>query len=196
MSRVRRQPVVERIGGLDELGPLAAKLKTQARERAEAERLQRAQASPMAREANLFRDAVADAVALPPAGRADPGRPAPACVPRQRQLDERAVLDASLSDEIGIEQYLETDDALSYRRHGIGPDVVRRLRRGQWSVKGQIDLHGLRTDEARAAPHRRSPGCRAGRRTSAPARRRARTHSIAPAASAGRPHRAAADRRA
>lgn len=151
MSRVRRQPVVERIGGLDELGPLAAKLKTQTRERAEAERLQRAQASRMAREANLFRDAVADAVALPPAGRADPGRPAPACVPRQRQLDERAVLDASLSDEIGIEQYLETDEALSYRRHGIGPDVVRRLRRGQWSVKGQIDLHGLRSDEARAA---------------------------------------------
>jgi DNA-nicking Smr family endonuclease len=72
-------------------------------------------------------------------------------VPRQRELDERAVLDASLSDEIGIEQYLETDEALSYRRHGIGPDVVRRLRRGEWAVKGQIDLHGLRADEAREA---------------------------------------------
>ncbi len=61
------------------------------------------------------------------------------------------MLDASLSDEIGIELYLETDEALSYRRHGIGPDVVRRLRRGEWAVKGQIDLHGLRTDEAREA---------------------------------------------
>jgi len=151
MSRARHRPGSERIDGLAALGPLAAQLKAQAREQVEAERRQREQANRLAREANLFREAVADAVPLPPAGRADPNRPAPASVPRQRQLDERAVLVASLSDEIGIEQYLETDEALSYRRHGIGPDVVRRLRRGEWTVKGQIDLHGLRADEAREA---------------------------------------------
>jgi len=151
MSRARRRPGSERIDGLAALGPLATQLKAQAREQVEAERRQREQANRLAREANLFREAVADAVPLPPAGRADPNRPAPASVPRQRQLDERAVLVASLSDEIGIEQYLETDEALSYRRHGIGPDVVRRLRRGEWTVKGQIDLHGLRADEAREA---------------------------------------------
>ncbi len=151
MTRATRRPGTERIDGLAGLGPLATRLKAQAREQAEAERRRHEQASRQAREANLFRDAVADAVPLLPAGRADPKRPAPASVPRQRELDERAVLDASLSDEIGIEQYLETDEALSYRRHGIGPDVVRRLRRGEWAVKGQIDLHGLRTDEAREA---------------------------------------------
>ncbi len=151
MTRATRRPGTERIDGLAGLGPLATRLKAQAREQAEAERRRHEQASRQAREANLFRDAVADAVPLPPAGRADPKRPTPASVPRQRELDERAVLDASLSDEIGIEQYLETDEALSYRRHGIGPDVVRRLRRGEWAVKGQIDLHGLRTDEAREA---------------------------------------------
>lgn len=151
MSRARRRAGSERIDGLAALGSLAAQLKAQAREQAEAERRQREQANRLAREANLFRDAVADAVPLPPPGRADPNRPPPLSVPRQRQLDERAVLDASLSDEIGIEQYLETDEALSYRRHGIGPDVVRRLRRGEWAVKGQIDLHGLRADEAREA---------------------------------------------
>lgn len=149
MTRATRRPGTERIDGLAGLGPLATRLNAQARE--QAERRRHEQASRQAREANLFRDAVADAVPLPPAGRADPKRPAPASVPRQRELDERAVLDASLSDEIGIEQYLETDEALSYRRHGIGPDVVRRLRRGEWAVKGQVDLHGLRTDEAREA---------------------------------------------
>jgi len=29
--------------------------------------------------------------------------------------------------------------------------VVRRLRRGHWSLQSQIDLHGLRVDEAREA---------------------------------------------
>src|SRR5690606_34378740 len=34
-------------------------------------------------------------------------------------------------------------------RNGIGPDVVRKLRRGAWTVTAQLDLHGLRVDEAR-----------------------------------------------
>src|SRR5690606_13130899 len=32
-----------------------------------------------------------------------------------------------------------------------GQDVVRKLRRGHWSVLAQLDLHGLRVDEARTA---------------------------------------------
>jgi DNA-nicking Smr family endonuclease len=31
----------------------------------------------------------------------------------------------------------------------VGPDVVLRLRRGHWSIQGELDLHGLRRDEAR-----------------------------------------------
>jgi DNA-nicking Smr family endonuclease len=31
----------------------------------------------------------------------------------------------------------------------VGADVVRRLRRGHWVLQSQIDLHGLRVDEAR-----------------------------------------------
>jgi DNA-nicking Smr family endonuclease len=43
------------------------------------------------------------------------------------------------------------DDQLSFRRPGIGLDVTRRLRAGHWSIQRQLDLHGLRTDEAREA---------------------------------------------
>jgi DNA-nicking Smr family endonuclease len=32
---------------------------------------------------------------------------------------------------------------------GIGPDVLRRLRRGDWAIQAQLDLHGLRRDQAR-----------------------------------------------
>ena len=71
--------------------------------------------------------------------------------PRQRQQDEAQALASSLSDELDVSTLLDTDAALSYRRVGIGQDVLTRLRRGQWSIQAQLDLHGLRRDEARDA---------------------------------------------
>ena len=44
---------------------------------------------------------------------------------------------------------LEVDEHLSFRRPGIGTDVTRKLRRGDWSIQRQLDLHGLRRDDAR-----------------------------------------------
>lgn len=111
-----------------------------ARERAAAERALR-----------LFADSVGPVTPLPPNGRADVQRPRPEPLPRQREADERAALRATWSDDVDIESLLLTDDGLSYRRPGIGPDVVTRLRRGHWSIQGELDLHGLRRDEARQA---------------------------------------------
>ena len=76
-------------------------------------------------------------------------RPRPSPQPRQRELDEKAVLREALSDEIDVDSLLDTDETLSFRRPGIRLDVVRKLRRGHWSIQAQIDLHGLRRDEAR-----------------------------------------------
>jgi DNA-nicking Smr family endonuclease len=76
-------------------------------------------------------------------------RPRAEPLPRQRERDEAAVLHEAISDEFDVESLLETDDALSYRSSGIGPEVVRKLRRGVWSIQAQLDLHGLRRDEAR-----------------------------------------------
>ena len=56
----------------------------------------------------------------------------------------------ALSDEIDIDSLLETDETLSFRREGISLEVVRKLRRGHWALQGQLDLHGLRRDEASA----------------------------------------------
>ena len=50
-----------------------------------------------------------------------------------------------------VESLLLTDDGLAFRRAGVGPDVLARLRRGHWALQGQLDLHGLRRDEAREA---------------------------------------------
>mgnify|MGYP002037334202 FL=1 len=56
-----------------------------------------------------------------------------------------------MSDEFDVSTLLDTDDQLSFRRPGIGLDVTHKLRAGQWSIQRQLDLHGLRVDEAREA---------------------------------------------
>ena len=69
----------------------------------------------------------------------------------QYQRDEKAVLKEAISDEFDVSTLLETDEHLSFRRPGIGVDVTRKLRRGDWSIQRQLDLHGLRRDDAREA---------------------------------------------
>jgi len=69
----------------------------------------------------------------------------------QRQLDDQRVLKEAISDEFDTSTLLEVDEALSFRRPGVGIDVARKLRRGYWSIQSEIDLHGLRSDDAREA---------------------------------------------
>jgi DNA-nicking Smr family endonuclease len=78
-----------------------------------------------------------------------PEPPPPIAV--QQQLDEQRVLHEAISDEFDATTLLDIDDALSFRRPGIGVDVTRKLRKGGWTIQGEIDLHGLRRDEAREA---------------------------------------------
>jgi DNA-nicking Smr family endonuclease len=75
----------------------------------------------------------------------------PAPLPVQKQLDEQRVLRESLSDEFDVSTLLDADDAMSFRRPGIHTDVTRKLRAGEWSIQREIDLHGMRSDEAREA---------------------------------------------
>ncbi|MCV2364154.1 Smr/MutS family protein [Paucibacter sp. DJ1R-11] len=77
--------------------------------------------------------------------------PPPAPEPLQREADERQVLLQALSDDFDVDTLLETDDTLSFRRPEITQEVVRKLRRGHWSLQAQLDLHGLRRDQAREA---------------------------------------------
>ncbi len=69
----------------------------------------------------------------------------------QQQLDDQRVLREAISDEFDATTLLDVDDALSFRRPGIGTDVTRKLRKGDWSIQREIDLHGLRREEAREA---------------------------------------------
>ncbi|MBC7957599.1 MAG: Smr/MutS family protein [Cytophagales bacterium] len=101
------------------------------------------------RERELFSATVGRVQPVPDKQRAHTAPQPPEPEPKQRQRDERAALRETISDEFNVESLLETDEALFYRRPDIGLDVVRKLRRGGWTIQAQVDLHGLRRDEAR-----------------------------------------------
>lgn len=141
------------VRSLAELGALREALARAQREAAE--RAARELAERQARERRgraehgLFARAVGPVHPLRDRRLAELELPRPAPHPRQRELDEQTALAATLSDEVTIESLLLTDDGLSFRRPGIGPDVVTKLRRGHWALQGQLDLHGYNREEAR-----------------------------------------------
>jgi DNA-nicking Smr family endonuclease len=136
---------------LERLVALKERMASEQREAA-ARRAAQAQAAACKRfEADRFRSTVGHVTPLADSARAVLPRVPVAAEPRQRQQDEARALASSLSDDLDLSTLLETDAELSYRRDGIGPDVLARLRRGQWSIQRQLDLHGLRRDQARDA---------------------------------------------
>ena len=102
-------------------------------------------------EKNLFARAAGQVQPLAVPARVTLVRELPPPLPVQLKLDEQRVLQEALSDEFDTSTLLDVDDAMSYRRPGVGTDVTRKLRRGDWSIQREIDLHGLRRDDAREA---------------------------------------------
>jgi DNA-nicking Smr family endonuclease len=114
----------------------------------EAERLQALRAE---REMRLFETTVGPVKRLVNKHHAQHPQRTVSTEPLQRQRDEAQVMREALSDEFDVETLLHIDESLSYRTPGLGPDVVRKLREGRWSIQRQLDLHGLRVDQAREA---------------------------------------------
>jgi len=140
-----------RVRSLTDLQSIKKALEERARQDvlAQAHRAHERKRNVSARE--LFVRAAGLVQALPDKRQAPITRLAPEPVPHQRLRDHQAVLREAISDEFDVGTLLDVDDQLSFRRPGIGTDVTRKLRKGHWSIQRQLDLHGLRTDDARAA---------------------------------------------
>lgn len=72
----------------------------------------------------------------------------PKARPRQREADEREVVADLLSDHFDPE--LETGEEVHFLRPGLQKRVLRKLRRGQYAIEAELDLHGYRSEDARA----------------------------------------------
>lgn len=77
------------------------------------------------------------------------GAPLPAR-PRTPEEEIAAVLaESMLSDQFDVDGLLDEDPSLSWSAPGVGPDVVKKLRKRHWQVEDELDLHGLTRDMAR-----------------------------------------------
>ncbi len=85
-------------------------------------------------ETQLFARAVGPVQPLPDRKQARPHHVPAEPVARQFQQDEAAALRDSLSDGFDVSTLLDTDEALSCRRPGIGPAVTRKLRKCDWAI--------------------------------------------------------------
>lgn len=138
-----------KVRSLQDLSALREALRRSEAEAARARAAEQAERQRQELARSAFARAVGPVQPLADARRVHGHAPRPEPLPRQREADERAALREALSDEVDVESLLLTDDGLSFRRPGLSADVVARLRRGQWAIQAQIDLHGLRRDEAR-----------------------------------------------
>ena len=104
---------------------------------------------PDAEESALFREAIRGVKPLAQ-NRQEPALPRPAPRARFARAERRAVLEESLRGEVN-DPFVAAGDELSYKREGVRDSVLRKLRRGEFRIQGEIDLHGLRREEAREA---------------------------------------------
>lgn len=101
-------------------------------------------------ELRLFKEAMGDVRPLvsdtvePPAPKLPP-------VPAQRLRDEAEVMRDIFSDDGFAIEELETGEELLHWRPGLQHQVLKKLRRGHYSVSAELDLHGYTVAEARQA---------------------------------------------
>ncbi|GAB3266963.1 Smr/MutS family protein [Chitinimonas naiadis] len=132
--------------------PFAEQLKPLARSlRAERQvQLAKPRPTPPETEATLFRKAVQDVLPLKhPLPYPHPAAPV-SDAPLQHQRDEQRVMHDAMTDFWPWDE-IESGEELLYLRSGQKLDTLKKLRRGHWVVQAHLDLHGLNTDEARAA---------------------------------------------
>jgi DNA-nicking Smr family endonuclease len=102
---------------------------------------------PQAADAELFREAVRG---VKPLGVRTAPPAAPKMRPRARftRADRMAVLRESL-EAPAADAEVGSGEELAFRRPEIQLSVMRRLRRGEYRVQREIDLHGLTVTEAK-----------------------------------------------
>lgn len=100
-------------------------------------------------ERELFREAMQEVRPLA-SGRRAPDHRRPAPRPRQLEADEaaaRAALESGALDDPDA----DPGEELVHVRPGLQRRVLRRLRRGQYAIEAELDLHGLTRAQAAQA---------------------------------------------
>jgi len=100
-------------------------------------------------DARLFREAIGDVRRIDPVAAPLPV-PKPAPLPRMLEADEAAV-PGELLEMAFDPATLEVGEELAYLRDGYPPKLLRQLKRGQYSVQDELDLHQMNVAAAQAS---------------------------------------------
>jgi len=104
---------------------------------------------PAPEDSQLFRDSVGEVKPVHH-DRVTPPRRAPSPRPKFREQDEAEVLRDLLSDQFEPVD-METGEELVFVRAGLQQRTLKKLRRGQFVVGAELDLHGMTAAVAREA---------------------------------------------
>lgn len=99
-------------------------------------------------DARLFREAIGEVTPLEPVAM-PPAAPKPQPRAHMFEADEAAV-PGELLDMAFDPTLLEVGEELSYLRDGYSPKLLRQLKRGQFSIQDDIDLHQMNAAAAQA----------------------------------------------
>lgn len=108
---------------------------------------------------NLFRKAVSGSRQLIH-DKVNPFRPRVRAIPTQRIRDEAEAYAESLSPPPDAHLEYETGNEVLYSRNGVQNSVIRKLRRGQYPIEAELDLHRMTSEEAYKALVIFLSGCR------------------------------------
>lgn len=81
-----------------------------------------------------------------------PYRPKLDPIPKQALADNERVMQELLSESDDATSFASGDE-LKYLRDGYPNKLLRRLRRGDYSIQDELDLHGMVAAEAKTAVH-------------------------------------------
>lgn len=104
---------------------------------------------PSEEDRKLFRDSMKGVKPLSAKKKAPVRRTKPAPRARFADAEKRAVLEESLRLDLQDGATMSSEE-LWYAKTGVQHALMRKLRRGQFSARAELDLHGLRSEDARA----------------------------------------------
>ena len=79
--------------------------------------------------------------------RVHPAKPKPRPIPQQSRLDSKKVMEELAVSPTEHEE-MQPGDTLSYMQPGIQKQVFKKLKRGQYRIEAELDLHGMTKMEA------------------------------------------------
>lgn len=79
--------------------------------------------------------------------RVSPSKPKPRPIPKQTKLDHKRVMQELAVSPTEHEE-MQAGDVLSHMQAGVQKQVFKKLKRGQYRIEAELDLHGLTKLEA------------------------------------------------